>query len=131
MPDGGVGRSSAVGPNSGMPRCGQGGPGVRGQVGRSAGVLRRWPVFKTVLSSAIFGISGITKDASGNILGNCTVNLFADGSEQWLQQTISDDAGFFSFTGIGVGAIFMTAYRVGSPEVDGISIHNVSPIVVG
>jgi hypothetical protein len=101
------------------------------QVNANTAGLRRRPVFKSAPSYAIFGLSGVTRDAAGAPLGGCTVSLFTTGTEAWIADTISDGSGFFSFKGIGVGSVFITAYLDGSPEVAGVTIHDLSPIVVG
>ena len=137
MPNGDALARSAIAGKGSPARCGQGSQGVKlvRQV-LGAGTIGHPPIFSSFIGnvrgySAQFGLSGITRDAAGAPLGGCTVKLFADGSDVLLYETISDGGGFFSFTGIGVGSVYATAYLDGSPEVAGITIHDLSPIVVG
>lgn len=110
-------------------RCGQ---GLRSEfqiVGRGRGVPRRYPIFTATVFMGRFGISGITKNSAGAALPGVTVTLFSS-SNIYLQQTVSDGSGAYSFTGIGVGQVFVVAYLAGAPDVAGTTVNNISPVLV-
>lgn len=109
-------------------RCGQGGRGGFSPVGSNRGGLGRAPVFKTVQSTARFGVSGITKDSAGAVLPGVTVDLYSE-SRVWLDRIVSGGDGVYAFPNVGVGSVFVVAYLEGAPEVAGTTIHNVSPVV--
>lgn len=43
-------------------------------------------------------ITGITRDSGGTPLGNCQVDLFLQGSNTYVQSTVSDLGGNYLFT---------------------------------
>lgn len=110
-------------------RCGQGMRSVFSIVSRGRGVPRRYPIFSATVFTGRFGISGITKDSAGAALPGVTVILFSS-SHVYLDRTVSNGSGAYSFTGIGVGQVYVVAYLPGAPDVAGTTVNNISPIVV-
>lgn len=124
------GPSGGIHGRSVSPRCGQGGQGGGiWKIGCNQGGMGRKPIILTLMPRTRFGVSGITKDSTGAVLPSCRVDCFSE-SKAWLGQVVSDGAGAFAFTGIGVGSVFLVAYLEGSPEVAGTTIHNVAPTTI-
>lgn len=68
-------------------------------------------------------ISGQTLDSNGSALANCYVELELSSSGAQVATTISDGSGNYSFL-VGNGATYQaTAYKVGSPDVAGITVN--------
>lgn len=70
-------------------------------------------------------ITGVTRDNTGVALGACTVELYRRAQDQslgtFVERTTSDASGNFSFS-VGLGQIYQhQAYKVGAPDVAGIS----------
>jgi len=75
------------------------------------------------LSNKLYLITGITKDSTGAILGNCVVNLFYTNTNILAGSIISDANGNFSFN-ISPGAtMYIIAYKAGSPDVSGGTVN--------
>lgn len=75
-------------------------------------------------------ISGITRDSAGAALGGCTVELYRRNQDQTLglfvESTTSDGAGNFSFA-VGPGLQYQhIAYKVGAPDVAGVSVRDLA-----
>jgi len=103
-------------------RCGQGGRrGRAGLVAACSGGLDRWPSFSSPKFYGSFTASGVTKDSTGAALSDCTVDLFSE-SEAWLARTVSDGSGNYTFTGVGVGTVFVRAYKPGAPDLAGTTL---------
>ncbi len=70
-------------------------------------------------------ISGITRNASGAVLGGCVVKLFQTGSDVELGTAVSDPVtGAFNVTSpIDGAACYIVAYLAGSPDVAGTTIN--------
>lgn len=111
-------------------RCGQGGHSELQRPGRGAGVPRRNPIFTATIFTGNFGISGVTKDSAGVALPGVSVAVYSQ-SQQFLAETVSDGAGAYSFTNIGVGSVFVVAYLAGAPDVAGTTVNNIAPVQVG
>jgi len=70
-----------------------------------------------------YRIAGITKDSSGNRLGNCVVDLFYTQDDTRAAQVLSDQDGNFTFL-IGPSlACYIVAYKAGSPDVAGTTVN--------
>jgi len=71
-------------------------------------------------------ISGVTRDASSNPLGNCTVHVFlsANDTEQFL--TTSDGSGNYSASVQPSASHYVVAYLGGSPDVAGTSVNTLT-----
>lgn len=126
------GRGGGIHGRGVSPRCGQGGRGraLESLVGGNAGArggqagLGRSSPAPLVSGPKFFGsftASGVTKDSSGAPLGDCTVDLYSE-SRTWLARTTSDGAGAYSFACVGVGSVFVTAFKAGAPDVTGTTL---------
>ena len=72
-------------------------------------------------------ITGITRSNTGAVLGACTVELYRRNQDQtrgvFVDSTTSDASGNFSFV-VGLGQQYQhLAYKVGAPDVAGISVR--------
>jgi len=73
-------------------------------------------------------LSGITRDSSGNPLGNCMVQLFRTQDDLFVNEVISDNGGFYR-----VGSPYrntqhyLVAYLAGSPDVAGTTLDTLVP----
>ena len=80
-------------------------------------------VFRGSLSTTNVFITGVTRNSSGAILDNCTVNLFITGLDKVVQAVISDASGNFTFSNPGSGTFYIVAYKYGSPDVAGTTVN--------
>lgn len=71
-------------------------------------------------------LTGVTRDSTGLVLGNCTVDLFyAGGDKQRYSSTVSDAQGAYTFmSGDNVSTFFAVFYKQGSPDVAGTTKNN-------
>jgi hypothetical protein len=72
-------------------------------------------------------ITGVTRDNVGAALGNCVVELYRRNQDQtqgtFVERTISDGAGNFSFS-VGLGQQYQhISYQVGAPDKAGVSVR--------
>lgn len=75
-----------------------------------------------------YTITGITKDASGVALDNCTVKLYNTATDT-LEQTVSSDAsGNYSFVVDKTKAWYVVSYKAGSPDVTGSTVNTLAGI---
>jgi len=90
------------------------------------GVSRREfkPTFKSPSMAGVsYKISGVTRDAAGNAVGNCIVDLFYTQDDVKAATVQSDDSGNFTFL-IGPNLqCYIVAYLAGSPDVYGTTIN--------
>lgn len=70
-----------------------------------------------------YTITGVTKDSTGAILGNCAVNLFETSTQLIKATTISDVNGNYLLDGTVDGIYQIHAYKSGSPDVAGATIN--------
>lgn len=68
-------------------------------------------------------ITGVTRDSSGNPLGNCSLDLYMTGADMIARQGQSDASGNFTFSNPGSGPFYIVAYKVGSPDVAGTTVN--------
>lgn len=92
----------------------------RGQVGTV--------IFRSPGVTINYAISGVTRDSSGSILGNCRIELFISGSEINVKETISDASGNFRFDNPGTGPFYIVAYKTGSPDVAGTTVQTLTAV---
>lgn len=92
----------------------------RGQVGTV--------IFRGDLGRSNSSITGVTRDNTGAALANCVVIL--NQGNVIKAQVTSDGSGSFTFSGVGSGPFFITAYKPGSPDVAGISVNTLQSLVV-
>jgi len=120
-------------------RCGQGSQTLADEISGAAYIARfrpvitrprcnitgKAPIFRRVLFKGYYTLTGITLDAGGAPLGNCTVNLFRTDNKEWIATTISDGSGNYSFTvGLDQGYYFCVGYQDGAPDVFGTTDDN-------
>lgn len=73
-------------------------------------------------------MTGTVRDAAGNaITTGASVQLFNHTNETLEQSTVSDGSGNFSFTVGNNSPRWLKAYLVGSPDLAGLTINNVTP----
>lgn len=69
-------------------------------------------------------IYGVTKTGVGAALGDCTVDLFRTRGDVFVETTISDGAGNYSFTVVNPNdAYYIVAYKSGSPDLAGTTLQ--------
>jgi hypothetical protein len=77
-----------------------------------------------------FRITGTTRDSTGAVLGNCTVDWFNTADDVKLDSATSDANGLFEFRtgGQPPNAYYLVAYKAGSPDVAGTTINTITGI---
>jgi len=73
---------------------------------------------RPVMASALYTISGITRDATGAVLGACEVDLFFAGGDRARAGSTTSDAttGAFTFmVGDTTTPYFVVSYKDGTP----------------
>jgi hypothetical protein len=79
-----------------------------------------------ILTIGTYTISDITRDAGGDIIGNCTVQLFRTSDKAFVAETTSNASGEYSFTiNSKVRQHFLIGYKSGTPNRFGTSDRNV------
>jgi len=76
-------------------------------------------------------ISGLTKDNTGAVLGNCVVELYLTATNEALAQTTSDANGVFYFQNVArfsPATHYLVAYKAGSPDVAGTTLNTLTAI---
>lgn len=108
-----VGRPTVGRPTVGRPAVG------RPAVGRPTVVHRlmpppvTWPL-----------LSGVTRDSTGAVLGNCAVELMLTESDVKVDKVVSSATGDYSFKSGRYGkAYYIVAYKAGSPDVAGTTVN--------
>ncbi len=82
---------------------------------------------RVVSFSAVFGLSGVTRDSTGAFLGGCTVRLLRSGDGSLVAETTSDQSGNFAFTSSeNAGTFYVTAYKPGGTDVAGCSVNTLA-----
>ena len=71
-------------------------------------------------------ISGITRDNTGAILGNCVVDLFDTLTDAIIERTTSDADGVYGFRYASTRSFYVVAYKAGSPDVAGTSVNTLT-----
>jgi hypothetical protein len=75
-------------------------------------------------------ITGITRDSSGAVLGNCQVVLFKTIDNMPCCITTSDANGYYEFSIDGnTQARFAVSYKTGSPDVAGTTVNTLVPVL--
>lgn len=82
------------------------------------------------LPPTYFRITGITKDSTGAVLGNCVVDWFNTADDRLLGTTTSDANGFYEFRSAGQppNAYYLVAYKQGSPDVAGTTVNTLTGV---
>lgn len=93
------------------------------RVAGSVGVCRLRPrrVFKSPAMTGRFQASGVTRDGAGSAVAGVTVTLYAEGGGP-LAWMVSDGAGAYLFDYVGVGSVFVRAWKAGSPDLAGTTL---------
>ena len=79
-----------------------------------------------ILTIGTYTISGVTRDAGGDVIGNCTVQLFRTSDKAFIAETTSSASGTYSFTvNSKVRQHFLIGYKSGTPNRFGTSDRNV------
>ena len=74
--------------------------------------------------ATFFTISGVTKDSTGAILGNCEVDLFESVGDRFMEETSSDSSGNYYFKSpLRTKNYYVVAYKTGSPDVAGTTVN--------
>jgi hypothetical protein len=83
----------------------------------------------TISQPSRYVISGVTRDASGNALGSCAVNVFETVSGLLRGSTISDASGNYNIEIAGDRGLtfFAAAYLPGSPDIAGVTVNTLIP----
>jgi hypothetical protein len=68
-------------------------------------------------------IVGITKDSVGVAVGACTVNLYLTETNQWVNTTVSDGSGNYSFIATPGRQYYVVSYKAGSPDIAGTTVN--------
>jgi hypothetical protein len=72
-----------------------------------------------------YRLTGVTQDATGAVLGACTVNLFDTLTNVLLQTVVSDGLGAYAFTiGTGTQQCYIVAYKATAPDVYGTTVNS-------
>jgi hypothetical protein len=82
-------------------------------------------VFRSVVFTGFFKISGVTRDSEGTVLGGCDVHLFRTTDDVEVGQVVSDSStGAYSFTvGSNAEPYYIVAFKAGSPDVSGTTVN--------
>lgn len=81
----------------------------------------------TGVHTGVYHLTGITRDSSGTVLGNCSVYLYNASDFSYLGNTTSDaSTGVYSFVVSASGTYFVVAFKVGSPDVQGVTDKNIT-----
>ena len=72
-------------------------------------------------------ITGVSRNASGSILANCTVILYQTSNNNMVGSTVSDANGNYSFVTVGPAeSYYVVAYLAGSPDVFGTTVNTLT-----
>ena len=110
---------------------GQGKPGSPIPLGFGRGLTTGVSDFATPNHDAIkwrnYAVSGITKDSTGAVIGNCTVDVFENCSmRRFVASTVSDANGNYSVmvNGPDTGMTFkVVAYKADAPDLAGTTVN--------
>lgn len=83
-----------------------------------------WPT-QNQGSRSVYLISGITKNSSGNALGNCTVNAFTTADKVLQGTTTSDGQGNYQCPTFSNGNHFLVAFKTGTPDTAGSTDNDI------
>lgn len=68
-------------------------------------------------------INGQTKDASGNPLGSCTVEIVRTSNDSKIDKQNSDANGLYDISVYDDGPFYAVAYKAGAPDVAGTTVN--------
>lgn len=79
-------------------------------------------------SRSCYLITGVTRDANGSILANCTVNAFTSVDNVLQGTDLSDNLGYFTVSTYSSGNHYLVAYKASTPSnLAGSSDNNLAP----
>ena len=85
-----------------------------------------YSIYCTYTPAVAYTLSGYTKDASGNPLGNCNVVLFDASDDSVVGTTISDANGYFQFTNLSKqGPFYLRACKTGTSNLFGATTRDI------
>lgn len=70
-----------------------------------------------------YAIAGVTKDSTGAVLGNCSVDLFKTDDDTKIASTSSDANGIYSIPASQYITCYAVAYKAGAPDVAGTTVN--------
>lgn len=101
---------------------------IRGSTGapskktRGKTFLQRNNAFKKSVGVHNFVITDTIVDSAGNPIPNATVKLFRSGNDSFVDKTVSNGSGVYTFTlSNNAGNFYIVAYLVGAPDIFGTS----------
>jgi hypothetical protein len=74
-----------------------------------------------------FTLSGVSRDANGDVLAGCQVLVFRTYDNVLTAQTTSDGSGVWSVTVDRLQRHFFVEYKAGTPDVFGTSLNDRMP----
>jgi len=81
-----------------------------------------------IQSTNTFTLTGITRDSTGAVLGNCDVIIFKTGDDVKVAQTISDGSGNYSVVLPTNSRHYVVSYKTGSPDVTGATLNTLTAV---
>lgn len=77
------------------------------------------------MPARMYAVSGVTRDSSGNVLGNCTLELYNTATNALVETATSNGSGNYQFKSAfaNPAAHFVVAYKPGSPDVAGTTVN--------
>jgi hypothetical protein len=72
-----------------------------------------------------FTISGVTRDSTGAVLGNCVIDLFRTADDSVAARTESDGSGNYKIYASSELTHYAVAYKAGSPDVAGTTVNTI------
>jgi hypothetical protein len=94
----------------------------RGQVGTV--------VWRSLGATVNMRIAAVTRDADGQPVGGCRVELMSTARDVIVAETVSNAGGNFAFDMPGTGPFYIIAYKVGGTTIAGITVNTLLPVAV-
>lgn len=81
----------------------------------------------SVFTPTSFKISGVTKDSTGAVLGNCVVKMYRTTDNVIIDSVTSDTNGLFEFRSAAAPptAYYLVAYKAGGTDVAGTTVNTI------
>jgi hypothetical protein len=99
--------------------------GLMGQIMNSSGKWGTWATDWTG-GHTQKRITGLTRDASGNPLGGCTVELYLTSTGALVNTVTSDSGGWYAIQTPYTGQHYVVAYKAGSPDRSGTTVNTLT-----
>ena len=108
---------------------------LRGRIGNGIkaikpGIIPTCRFTSPVMYGVQLGITGITKDSTGAVLGNCTLELFYTNDDVLVGKTMSDSNGVYTFLVGSAFPCYVVAYKTGSPDVAGTTVNTLTATII-